>query len=87
MSEEEKKKVAAMWQVPYSCDSCGGTIPLTCQTTVCVLCQKPVDGSAAMLAFWEVLCDERAWRRWQANHRKSEPSCVEKADFLAEKDD
>jgi hypothetical protein len=66
----EEETVAAMWQIPYTCESCRGTLPLTNQTTECILCKKPVDGAAAMRSFWTILHDEKAWREWHANNNK-----------------
>jgi hypothetical protein len=76
MSQDEKKKnpedvndpsVAALWQIPYECDQCKGTVALTNQTTECHLCEAPVDGAEVMQRFWAVLHDEKAWKEWQAN--------------------
>lgn len=64
----EEDRVAAMWQIPYTCMLCKGTTPLTKQTTECTLCKKPLDGATAMRGFWAILHDEKAWREWHENN-------------------
>lgn len=62
----ESKDVAAIWQIPFECDACKGTVALNCKTTECFICKTPIDGAAAMDSFWNVLRDEKAWREWNA---------------------